>query len=200
MTSIFLVRHGETTWNTQGRFQGHSDTPLSATGQRQANALSNYLNGESLQAIYSSDLRRAWDTAKIINTPHKLEVKPNPQLREMNFGSWEGLDFREIQDKFPEKLAEWQNNIMTTAPPGGENLEQLVTRVQAAYGDIINNNPEGDILLVAHGGVLQVLLCFVLDLSPLKYWQFRLAPGSLSEIAVYHQGVILNRLNLTFDL
>jgi alpha-ribazole phosphatase len=200
MTSIFLVRHGETTWNTQGRFQGHSDTPLSESGQRQAKGLGNYLKGETLQAIYTSDLRRAWDTAKIISAHHKLEVIPNPQFREMNFGSWEGLDYREIQEKFPEKLAEWQKNIMTTAPPGGENLEQFVTRVQAAYGDIIHDNLESDILLVAHGGVLQVLLCFVLDLSPQKYWQFHLAPGSLSEIAVYPQGVILNRLNLTFDL
>lgn len=200
MTRIFLVRHGETNWNTQGRFQGQSDTPLNETGQRQATALGNYLKGETLQAIYTSDLRRACDTAKEIGTYHKLEVKPNPHLREMNFGSWEGLVYTEIQEKFPEKLADWQKNIMTTAPPGGENLEQLVARVQAAYRDIIHNNPEGDILLVAHGGVLQVLLCFALDLSPQKYWQFHLDPGSLSEIAVYSQGVILNRLNLTFDL
>lgn len=200
MTRIFLVRHGETNWNTQGRFQGQSDTPLNETGQRQATALANYLKEKTLQAIYTSDLRRARDTARVIGTFHKLEVKPYSHLREMNFGSWEGLVTTEIQEKFPEKLADWQKNIMTTAPPGGENLEQLVARVQTAYRDIIHNNPEGDILLVAHGGVLQVFLCFALDLSPQKYWQFHLDPGSFSEIAVYNQGVILNRLNLTFDL
>lgn len=198
MTRIYLVRHGETAWNAEGRFQGQSDTPLSETGKQQANTLSQQLKGKNLTAIYTSDLQRAWETARIIGSYHKLSIKRLPDLREMSFGSWEGMAYDQIQDEYPKELADWQKNILTTAPPSGESLEQLTTRVQAVYDFICHTYQTDSLLVVAHGGVLQVMLCMALDLSPQKYWQFQLNPGSLSEIAIYPEGVILNRLNATF--
>lgn len=198
MTRIFLVRHGETAWNVEGRFQGQSDTPLNETGRQQADALGNYLKGKNLQVIYTSDLVRALNTARIIGAYHNVDIKPDPRLRELNFGSWEGMDYYEIQAKHPKELTDWQENILNTAPPGGESLEQLAKRVQAVYEHIIPTDLKGDILIVAHGGVLQVLLCYALNLPFQNYWQFHLDPGSLSEIAIYPEGVILNRLNITF--
>jgi len=199
MTRIFLVRHGETAWNVEGRFQGQSDTPLNETGRQQADALGSYLKGRNLQVIYTSDLVRALNTARIIGAYHNVDIKPDPRLRELNFGSWEGMDYYEIQAKHPKELTDWQENILNTAPPGGESLEQLAKRVQAVYEHIIPTDLKGDILIVAHGGVLQVLLCYTLHLPFQNYWQFHLDPGSLSEIAIYLEGVILNRLNITFD-
>lgn len=198
MTHIYLVRHGETAWNVEGRFQGQSDTPINETGRQQADALGRYLKGKNLQAIYTSDLIRALDTSRIIAAYHNVDIKPDPRLRELNFGSWEGMDYYEIQSKHPIVLTEWQENILKTAPPGGESLEQLAMRVQVVYEHIISTELKGEILIVAHGGVLQVLLCYALNLPFQNYWQFHLDPGSLSEIAIYPEGVILNRLNVTF--
>lgn len=198
MTHIYLVRHGETAWNVEGRFQGQSDTPINETGRQQADALGRYLKGKNLQAIYTSDLIRALDTSRIIAAYHNVDIKPDPRLRELNFGSWEGMDYYEIQSKHPLVLTEWQENILKTAPPGGESLEQLAKRVQVVYEHIISTDLKDEILIVAHGGVLQVLLCYALNLPFQNYWQFHLDPGSLSEIAIYPEGVILNRLNVTF--
>lgn len=198
MTHIYLVRHGETAWNVEGRFQGQSDTPINETGRQQADALGRYLKGKNLQAIYTSDLIRALDTSRIIAAYHNVDIKPDPRLRELNFGSWEGMDYYEIQSKHPIVLTEWQENILKTAPPGGESLEQLAKRVQVVYEHIISIDLKDEILIVAHGGVLQVLLCYALNLPFQNYWQFHLDPGSLSEIAIYPEGVILNRLNVTF--
>ncbi len=199
MTRIYLVRHGETAWNAEGRFQGQSDKPLDEKGKQQANALGQHLKGKKLAAIYSSDLQRAWETARIISSFNTMPVTPHPGLREMSFGSWEGMTYDQIQAKYPDELAAWRDNILTTSPPGGENLEQLATRVMAVYDDICHKYKNGTLLVVAHGGVLQVMLCLALELSPHKYWHFHLDPGSLSEIAIYPEGVILNRLNITFD-
>ncbi len=97
MTKLLLVRHGQTLWNHVARYQGHTDIDLSDTGRTQAKLLSMRLAGVSLQAVYASDLRRALDTARIIAEPHDLAVQALPQLREINFGAWEGLTFKEIK-------------------------------------------------------------------------------------------------------
>lgn len=198
MVRIYLVRHGETTWNVEGRFQGHSDTPLNETGRHQADLLGRYFKGKKLTAIYTSDLLRAMDTASIIGAFQDIDIMHDPRLREMNFGKWEGMDYYKIQAVHPKELDDWQKNILTTAPPGGESLGQLARRVEAFYQQTISTKLDGETLIVAHGGVLQVLLCYALNLPPQNYWQFHLDPGSLSEIAFYPEGVILNRLNLTF--
>ncbi len=199
MTSIYLVRHGETAWNAEGRFQGQSDTPLNEKGKQQANALGQHFKGKSLTAIYTSDLQRAWETARIIGSYHTLAIMKHSGLREMSFGSWEGMDYDQIQDRYPDELASWQNNILNTSPPGGENLEQLAVRVQVVYDHICQKHKNDTLLVVAHGGVIQVMLCMALELSPHEYWHFHIDPGSLSEIAIYPEGIILNRLNITFD-
>jgi len=192
---LFLVRHGLTDWNAAQRFQGQHDVPLNETGQRQAAALAERLAGEPLQAIYASDLQRARATVQAIAARHTCPITIEPRLREISFGAWEGLTYAEIAAGDPAVLAAWENNILENAPPGGETLKQLSGRVQAVLDDLYLAHKDEILLLVAHGGTLQVLICLALGLPPEKYWQFHLSPGSLSEIAIYPQGGIINLLN-----
>jgi len=200
MTRLLLVRHGLTDWNAAQRFQGQCDIPLNQAGQRQAFALAARLAGESLQAIVTSDLQRAQATAQAIVACQTCPVVIEGRLREIGFGDWEGLTYAEIAICDPSGLAAWEEDILENAPPGGETLNQLAGRVQAALDELLLAHEGKTLLLVAHGGPLQVLVCLVLGLPPEMYWHFHLSPGSLSEIAVYPQGAIVNLLNDTRHL
>jgi len=197
MIRLLLVRHGLTDWNAAQRFQGQHDVPLNLTGRQQAAALGERLAGEPIQAIYASDLQRAQATARAIAARHPCPVVVKPRLREISFGAWEGLTYAEIASGDPAMLAAWENNILENAPPGGETLNQLARRVQTVLDDLLAAHEGATLLLVAHGGPLQVLACLALGLPPEKYWMFHLSPGSLSEIAIYPQGGIVNLLNDT---
>jgi broad specificity phosphatase PhoE len=110
------------------------------------------------------------------------------------------LTYVEIQQRDAQALAAWERDPLHTAPPGGETLRHVTERVRAAYVSIITANQDKTIGLVAHGGPLQLILCLALGLPPLAYWQFALAPASLSELCVYEEGAVLTRLNDTHHL
>ncbi len=200
MVRLLLVRHGETAWNAAGRFQGHTDVPLNATGKRQAVALTRLMAVETVHALYVSDLQRAWESARMIAAPLGLTAQPEPRLREMAFGRWEGLHYTEIQHSDAQALAAWQADPMQVAPPGGETLTQVTDRVRAALDRIAGSCQEHTAVLVAHSGPLRVLLCLALGLPSQSHWQFSVAPGSLSELYLYEQGATLTRLNHTHHL
>ena len=195
--NLLLIRHGQTNWNLEQRFQGQSDIPLNETGRRQAQALAERLAAETFDAVYSSDLQRATETAKIICAS---QIHSDPRLREVNFGDWEGLTYDEIKVKYPETLAAWESDIFKNAPPSGETLEQLAIRVQSMLDELREKHEDQNILIVAHGGVLQTLICLALKLPSTMYWQFHLSTASLSELAFYPAGAILNSLNDTSHL
>jgi len=197
---LLLIRHGATDWTAQGRFQGQTDVPLNAAGRRQVAALAQRLRAEPLQALYASDLQRAWETAQAIAAPQGMGVQAEPRLREIGFGAWEGYTYAELQQRHPAALAAWEHDPLHSAPPGGETLLQITARVQAAYTAILTAHAEHTVGLVAHGGPLQLLLCLALGVSPRAYWQFALAPASLSELCVYTHGAILTHLNDTHHM
>jgi alpha-ribazole phosphatase len=193
---FLLVRHGETDWNRQGRFLGQSAAPLNRAGVRQAAALRAGLAGETLHAVYASDLPRAAQTAGIIAEKHARPVIAAPGLRELAFGRWEGLTFSEIEQRYPQACRAWLDEPWQVCPPGGESLRDFTARLERIYAALLRDHPGETVLLVTHGGVVQVLLCLALGLAPQAYWQFHLDPGSLTEFSVYPQGAILNRFNL----
>lgn len=195
--NLLLIRHGQTDWNLEQRFQGQSDIPLNETGRKQVQALAERLAAEQFDAIYSSDLQRAAETAKIICVS---QIHRDPRLREVHFGDWEGLTYDEIKAKYPEPLAAWEADIFKNAPPKGETLEELSVRVQSMLDELHEKHDDQNILIVAHGGVLQTLICLALKLPPTMYWQFHLSTASLSEVAFYPAGAILNSLNDTSHL
>lgn len=200
MIRFFLVRHGVTDFNAQSRMQGQTNEPLNEIGRNQAFAVGKRLSNEKISVIYTSDLHRTLETARAIAEHHELTVTPDPRLREMDFGQWEGLTYDEIQVKDPEGLDKWSADILGFAPPGGENLVDFSDRVAPFSKELIGKHHGEIVLIVAHGGSLRLLICELLAISPTMYWQFHLSPGSLSEIAVYPEGAIVNKLNDTCHL
>jgi len=150
VTTILLARHGETDWNRENRFQGHADPPLNEAGRAQAAELAAALVAEPLAAVYSSPLRRAFETAQILAAPHGLEPVPVDALREVHVGSWQGLTRAEIEQRFPEQFARWLN--YEQGWEDGESYEEMSRRVIAALLELAAA-PEGKrILAVSHGG------------------------------------------------
>ena len=153
MTTLLLARHGETDWNRDGRFQGHADPPLNDRGRRQAHALAELLADEPLEAIYSSDLLRAQETAQIVAMRRGMDVILDPQLRERDVGEWSGLTRAEIDERFPNQIQAWREGRAVVC----ETREALNERVVEAAHRISRAHPEGVVLVVSHGGALRML-------------------------------------------
>ena len=153
MTTLILARHGETDWNRDGRFQGHADPPLNERGREQARALAELLIDEPLEAIYSSDLRRAHETAQIVAQGKGLSVIVDPLLRERDVGHWSGLTLSEIEQRFPDQIRFWREGTISA----GESRESLSERVVEAARRIAAAHPNGQVLVVTHGGAARML-------------------------------------------
>jgi alpha-ribazole phosphatase len=177
---LWLVRHGATRWNSEQRFCGHSDIPLSAEGRRQAQWLARRLRAERITAIYSSDLLRARQTAELIAFPHSMQINVSAAWRELSFGDWEGLTYGQIVQHH-ERQPDFFTDPVHAAPPGGEYLMDLVQRVQHAFTELIQKQ-KGAVVLVSHGGPLRALLCTLLAMPLERQWQLRLDHGSLSAL------------------
>ena len=178
---LYLVRHGETTYNADGRVQGHQDPPLTDIGIRQAEAIAERLARERFTAVYSSDLQRASETAKLIAAPHGLAVRETPLLRESRLGVVEGLTRREIEERYPTADHEWRANPLTMRPPGAETIEQVIERCRTFLQQILSDHEDsGLILIVAHGGSARGLVIAALDLPVQTYRQMHFANASLS--------------------
>ena len=156
-TRIIAIRHGETTWNVDTRIQGQLDIPLSANGRWQAERLGQALAKESLQAIYASDLARAWETAQYVARSTGVALTKEVGLRERGFGDFEGKTFAEIAELLPEQSMRWRKRDPLFAPAGGESLTDLTSRVLTAVNRLAAAHPGEQIALVAHGGVMDVL-------------------------------------------
>ncbi len=156
-TRIIALRHGETTWNVDTRIQGQLDIPLNATGEWQVARLGAALAGETLDAIYSSDLMRAFETALAVALPHGAVVVADHGLREREFGVFQGRTFAEIEATWPDQALRWRQRDPSFAPEGGESLLVFRGRVVAAASRLAALHPDQQIALVAHGGVMDVL-------------------------------------------
>jgi 2,3-bisphosphoglycerate-dependent phosphoglycerate mutase len=201
MIKLLLVRHGLTEWNEDGRFQGQTDIPLNPTGQKQAQALGKRLALEPMDVIFTSDLGRAVETAKAIYAYHTCPVVIDPRLREIKFGAWEGQTYAEIERHDAERLHAWETRNPQASGPGGETLDELGGRVQSFLDDLARTYLEKTVLIVAHGGMLNVMLCLLLGLAPNRYWQFRLSQASLTEVKYSPPGAaVLYHLNDTCHL
>jgi len=159
MTQLYLVRHGQTDWNLEGRYQGQTDLPLNAAGRAQAASLSQELAGIPFTAVYSSDLRRARETAEILAAARGLAVQLDPRLREIGLGVWEGQLFTEIATRYPVEWAERLRDPLNARPAGGECVAEVARRAAEAASDIARAHPAGPVLIVSHGVALATLLC-----------------------------------------
>ena len=156
-TRIIAIRHGETSWNVDTRIQGHLDIPLSANGRWQAERLAAALRDEPLAAIYASDLTRAWETAQYVGRAKGMAVTKEIGLRERGFGDFEGKTFAEIEVLLPEQSLRWRKRDPDFSPTGGESLMALRSRVISAAQRLAALHSGELIVMVGHGGVMDVL-------------------------------------------
>ncbi|MDP2262183.1 MAG: histidine phosphatase family protein [Hydrogenophaga sp.] len=157
VTRILAVRHGETAWNRDTRIQGHTDIALNEHGRWQADRLAAALRDEAIHAVYASDLSRAFETARAVARLHNRAVQVHTGLRERCFGQFEGRTWSELEADWPAESLAWRKRVPDFAPVGGESLLQLRSRVVQTVTELAARHPGEQVLMVAHGGVLDIL-------------------------------------------
>ena len=180
---FWLVRHGQTDWNIQRRYQGHKDIPLNAGGREQARVLAAGLNGASFAAVYSSDLSRAMETAAILTEKHPLTIITDLRLREIAMGEWEGRTLTEISSEQPGSDGGLAYTEVHSRAPGGESLAEVAARVRAFADEIAAKHPGQVVLIVSHGLSLAALRCLAVGL-PLAEAR-DIVPENCSIVRVY---------------
>jgi broad specificity phosphatase PhoE len=171
VTTILIARHGQSDWNQERRWQGHADRPLTERGREQAQALADRLAHIELDAVYSSDLQRALDTAAVVAESRGFELRQLPELREVDVGSWSGLTRAEAEERFPEGFARWRDGY-----PGwkdGETYEAMTDRVLRAVDEIATEHEGGRVLVVSHGGPIRAIHAAALGLDVHTYRRLR---------------------------
>jgi len=156
-TRVLAIRHGETAWNVDGRIQGQLDVPLNEMGRWQVHRLALAVADEDIAAVYSSDLRRALETAQAVARGSGDPVVTDTGLRERGFGTFEGLSYAEINERWPEMGERWRRRDPTFGAPGGETLNEFYARSIAAASRLAALHPGQTIALVSHGGVMDCL-------------------------------------------
>jgi probable phosphoglycerate mutase len=180
---IVLVRHGATDWNLQGRCQGATDRELSEVGLRQAEQIASLLSSESVQAIYSSGLRRARHTAELISRPHNLPVLIEENIRELDHGELEGLTFNEIKQDYSEFLARWQSEPAEIQVPGGEKLIDVAERAWEGVTRIAERHAAArSIVVVSHNFPILGIVCRLTGTHLNNYRSFHLDPCGITRL------------------
>jgi len=181
MLELTLVRHGETDANRKNAFLGWTDPDLNQTGIRQAYLIKNKLADQPLNAVFTSPLKRAFQTAQIINRPHGLEIRTLEALKERNFGIWDNLTLADIQKSYPAQAENW----LTQADypiPDGENAERFHGRIERFLDELLQNYSSGRILIVCHGGCVRIMLASLLGLKKEDCWRFKVDTGSIAKV------------------
>ena len=198
---IFLIRHGQTIWNEEGRYQGKKDIELTRLGIGQAKLAARYLSKVNFSNIYSSPLKRTLETANIINKKKGLDIIIRDDLAELSFGKWEGLKFNQISKKFHDDYYKWLEDPYTNPPTDGESFSQLSKRTTSEIEKIINENKDGsDIAVISHGGVILSLLVHWLKI-PLSRWKSIIQRQGAINIVVIDKGFpYISAINYTGHL
>ena len=200
VTELILVRHGETSWNKESKFQGNKNIKLNQVGINQAKKLAERLSTIDLDVIYSSNLDRAKKTAEIVDKKHKLGVIVKPELQEIDFGVWEGLTFEQIEDKYQDEFDSWKSNPVKHKPDGGENLIDVKNRVFNVINTILENHQDKTILVVAHGGVNRVLISSFLEMPLNKCWRLNQINTAVNVLSINDSEVVLELFNSAYHL
>lgn len=203
VTTLYLIRHGETEGAEKRRYKGTIDVPLSENGAAQmeevAVGLIRIMNRESvracLKAVYTTDLGRAVKSAEIIGRPHSLEPIVVPSLRERDFGVWEGMSFDEISEKYPDEFCKWAKNPLKFSPVKGESTLEVKERVISSIELILENHYGEYIAIVAHGGVNRVILCHFLGIPLEHIFRIEQDYGALNIVELRDEYPVVKLIN-----
>lgn len=197
LTKVIFVRHGETSWNLDKRYQGHSDIALNEKGVQQAQAVAERLATERISAVYSSDLIRAAKTAELIAAQHSLPIVTIPELREVNFGLWEGLTYEQIMATWPEELSAIYSKPGAMCIPDGESFDDVSKRVEVGLARCIEKHQNETIVIVSHGGTMRVALCNALGIPIEKMWSLRQDSTAINVIEYFEEMTVVSLVNDT---
>lgn len=201
---LFLIRHGQTLWNKEGRYQGNRDIELTEEGIKQAGFTAEYLSDVDFSNIYSSPLKRAMDTANIINKTNEkkdLKIIIRENLKEMHFGKWEGMKFEQLGKEFHDEFQNWLRDPYNYCPAGGESFKQVKKRATEEIENIIKESEDGsNVAVVTHGGIILSILVYWLQI-PLSRWRSIVLNQGAINIAVIDRGFpYISTVNFTGHL
>ena len=188
MTMLWLIRHGETSWNAEGRVQGQTDVPLSEVGHAQARAVASLLAGRNFGALYSSDLQRVTQTAQPVAQALKLAMRVEPLLRERHYGMFETLTYAEVKVRYPEEYARFRAHDPEFDFRGGEGLRVFFERSVACLSSIAARHAGEDVLVFTHGGVLDMAYRYARRLGLASKRDFEIPNAALNRIEIAGDG------------
>lgn len=195
MGQLFIVRHGETVWNREGRIQGHTDVALSERGVEQATRLADRLRPVSFDAAYASDLCRASATASLILRGRDIPVQPTPRLREYHKGAFEGMTDAELRSRFPDEYPSYVSKDLDYAPEGGESTRDVSVRMSSIICEIKERHLDERVLVVGHGGSLRAAMMELLGMPLDANWRFVFGNCTLTIVDTYHDNAVLRLFN-----
>lgn len=206
-TRLYLVRHAETSWNAEIRYQGNLDIPLSPIGKLQAQRTANFFSSLPLAALYSSTVLRAVETAQEIASQARLLPTGEPapllaesSLREMDPGEWTGLTREEAQERDPELFQAWLAHPESAQLPGGESLEDVRKRVWPVFLSILERHRNQEVVVVSHAAVMKVMICTLMEIPFTRFWQLRFDNCGVTLLADFHDRIRIEYLNETRHL
>ncbi|HSE06599.1 MAG TPA: histidine phosphatase family protein [Methylomirabilota bacterium] len=197
---LLLLRHAETEWNRERRFQGWRDSSLSAVGREQAESAARLLAEAAVAAVWSSPLARARETAALIAAPHRLPVREAEAFKEMGFGAWEGLTRDEVQARFPEDLRAWAEAPHEATWPGAETLAAVRGRALEGLAALRQGHAGETVCLVSHGITCRVIILEALGLGLDRLWSIQLSSTGISELEFRDDWTTLHRMNSLIHL
>jgi alpha-ribazole phosphatase len=193
MTRYYFVRHGTTDFNERSIYFGATDCPLNVDGILQSKELGNHLGKVHFDEIYTSPMKRCTDTTRLITIQKKPIV--SEELLEIDFGLWEGMHYRDCMEKYPEEFKNWSTDYRSYAPPDGEKYSEFYERVRAFYHDELTAD-RGNVLIVSHKGVLQLLTSLLLTGDDSLFWNFNFLSGKYSILEKESGHCTIKRLNI----
>jgi len=198
---IFLIRHGQTLWNKEERYLGDEDIELTPEGIQQAKLAAKYLSEVNLSNIYSSPLKRAIDTAAFINDGRKIEVIVRENLKEANFGEWEGIRYNRMAEEFRDDYTRWLKDPYNNSPTGGESFKMVQERAVKEIDNIIKENEDNSkVVVVTHGGVIASLLVYWLKIPVSRWWTIIQRQGAINIVIIDRGFPYISAINCTGHL
>jgi probable phosphoglycerate mutase len=195
--TFYIVRHGQTNWNLEGKTQGHGDSSLTELGRMQAKNLSEKMSKFNIDLIYSSDLGRAVETAQIIGKKLNLDVIKTPLLREMGFGVWEGLVHEKIKENYLDIFTTWRNEPHLAKIPNGETLQIIKDRLDEFFKEINETYDNKHILLVSHSITVKVMLLSFLNSGLENIYRISQDNTALNIVQYRDYGPVILKMNDT---
>lgn len=196
MTRLYLIRHGETCLNRTGVFIGNTDCDLNDIGINQSKKLANALKSFDIDEIVCSPLKRAYMTASYIAIQKNLNIKKIVDLREINFGIWEGMHYKEIAKTYPKEWEDWGKNWLNSSPKDGENFQHFYSRISKTIDEILKYYEGKKVAIVTHDGVMKATVSILLKMGQEGFWNFHFEHGKYSVFDIQDGHCTVRKINV----